>query len=244
MNTENQPTLQTSLALVAPSLPQKVSASSTGLHIERDLSFDEWSALAPRLGNSMRSLAFVIGDWLVYGENTFQKQLFLPGMEDEGGNDPSRIPENRYKAAHDATGIDRAVLTHYAYVSRRVPTEQRNEHLSWEHHKAVARLRPSEQREWLERAASPDDRLTSRRLRVSIVRGEVVPAERLAAPQAEQGVLTHIPSINRLSAWWNTIGGADWLTTRSTQQVSAILRDFQPVTSIIETLKTQLQFKQ
>jgi hypothetical protein len=98
--------------------------------------------------------------------------------------------------------------------------------------------------EWLERAASPDDRLTSRRLRVSIVRGEVVPAERLAAPQAEQGVLTHIPSINRLSAWWNTIGGADWLTTRSTQQVSAILRDFQPVTSIIETLKTHLQFKQ
>jgi hypothetical protein len=96
----------------------------------------------------------------------------------------------------------------------------------------------------LERAASPDDRLTSRRLRVSIVRGEVVPAERLAAPQAEQGVLTHIPSINRLSAWWNTIGGVDWLTTRSNQQVSAILRDFQPVTSIIETLKTHLQFKQ
>ena len=107
MNTENQPTLQTSLSLIAPSLPQKVSASSTGLHIERDLSFDEWSALAPSLGNSMRSLAFVIGDWLVYGENTFQKQLLLPGMEDEGGNDPSRIPENRYKAAHDATGIDR-----------------------------------------------------------------------------------------------------------------------------------------
>jgi hypothetical protein len=109
MNTENQPTLQTSLSLIAPSLPQKVSASSTGLHIERDLSFDEWSALAPSLGNSMRSLAFVIGDWLVYGENMFQKQLLLPGMEDEGGNDPSRIPENRYKAAHDA--ILRAIET-------------------------------------------------------------------------------------------------------------------------------------
>lgn len=226
-----------------PTLPPKVRASSTGLHIERELTFEEWSALAPPIGDSLRSLAFVIGDWLVYGEDTFEKQLLLPGMQDDHSDSPL-IPEARYNAARDATGIDRAVLTHYAYVSRRVPRELRNEHLSWEHHRAVARLRPSEQREWLERAASPNDRLTSRRLRVSIVRGEVVPAERLAAPPAEQGVLTHIPSVNRLAAWWNTIGGVDWLRTRSTQQVAAILRDFQPVTSILEALKTHLQFKQ
>lgn len=243
MTTEIQPTLQNTTELPSPTMPLKVLASTTGLHIESPLTFEEWSAIAPRLGSSMRSLAFVIGDWLVYGEDTFEKQLLLPGMEDDHSDSP-RISEARYKAARDATGIDRAVLTHYAYVSRRVPPAHRNEHLSWEHHKAVARLRPSEQREWLERAASPDDRLTSRRLRVSIVRGEVVPAERLAAPPAEQGVLTHIPSINRLGAWWNTIGGVDWLRTRSTQQVSAILRDFQPVTSIIEALKTHLQFKQ
>jgi hypothetical protein len=243
MTTELQPTLQNTIELPSPNMPLKVLASTTGLHIESPLTFEEWSGIAPRLGSSMRSLSFVIGDWLVYGEDTFEKQLLLPGMEDDHSDSP-RISEARYKAARDATGIDRAVLTHYAYVSRRVPPAHRNEHLSWEHHKAVARLRPSEQREWLERAASTEDRLTSRRLRVSIVRGEVVPAERLAAPPAEQGVLTHIPSINRLGAWWNTIGGVDWLRTRSTQQVSAILRDFQPVTSIIEALKTHLQFKQ
>lgn len=243
MTTEIQPTLQNTTELPSPTMPLKVLASTTGLHIESPLTFEEWSGIAPRLGSSMRSLSFVIGDWLVYGEDTFEKQLLLPGMEDDH-SDSSRIAKARYNAARDATGIDRAVLAHYAYVSRRVPPTHRNEHLSWEHHKAVARLRPSEQREWLERAASPDDRLTSRRLRVSIVRGEVVPTERLAAPPAEQGVLTHIPSINRLGAWWNTIGGVDWLRTRSTQQVSAILRDFQPVTSIIEALKNHLQFKQ
>jgi hypothetical protein len=241
MKTKNPPpTLTTNSPF---KLPPKVQASTTGLEIDGPLSFEEWSALAPNLGTSLRSLAFVVGDWLVYGEDTFEKQLLLPGMEDDHTDSP-RIAEARYNAARDATGIDRAVLAHYAYVSRRVPREHRNEHLSWEHHKAVARLRPSEQREWLERAASPDDRLTSRRLRVSIIRGEVVPTERLAAPAAEQGVTTHIPSINRLGAWWNTIGGVDWLRTRTTQQVSAILRDFQPVASILEALKTHLQFKQ
>ena len=92
-------------------------------------------------------MAFVVGDWLVYGEERFG--------DTPGGAKLRRITGDRYDLATNITGIDRAVLKIYAHVSRRVPRAARCAMLSWEHHKAVARLAPTDQQHWLAIASRP-----------------------------------------------------------------------------------------
>ena len=215
-------------------LNAKIAISPLGLQFREDLTFSEWCALASQLGSAVRSMAFVLGDWLVYGEDHFEKQLLLPGFEENGPR--QRLSAERYEQAHAATGIDRVVLKNYAYVSRKVPMSLRNDVLSWEHHRVVAKLKTDEQKRWLEIACTDDERLSARRLRVSIARGEVVPVEAMGLPVAGRGIANHIPFINRLSAWWTQVGGDDWLKTRTPEQIAAMVRDFQSVTVIIRSL--------
>ena len=52
-------------------LTPKANISPVGLQFSGDLTLDEWKSLAPSLGQAARSVAFVIGDWLVYGDSLF-----------------------------------------------------------------------------------------------------------------------------------------------------------------------------
>ena len=49
----------------------KVSISPVGMQISSELSFEEWSELATSIGQAARSIGFIIGDWLVYGQSLF-----------------------------------------------------------------------------------------------------------------------------------------------------------------------------
>ena len=219
----------------------KVAITPSGLRFDADLTFEEWSAMAPQIGTALKSMAFVIGDWMIYGEEKFAVQPFLPSM----APDPRhvRVSAPNYEAAQAATGLDPATLKSYAYVSRRVPMSLRNNLLSWEHHKVVAKLATDKQAEWLTTAAAADsgERISVRRLRASITSGRLLSPEELSVPPSEQGVTNHIPSINRLCGWWKQIGGTDWIKTRSREQVAALLRDFEPVLSIINQLHTSIK---
>ncbi|MEI6494212.1 MAG: hypothetical protein WCO94_16830 [Verrucomicrobiota bacterium] len=218
---------------------EKVAITPSGLRFDADLTFEEWSAMAPQIGTALKSLAFVIGDWLVYGEERFAAQPCIPGLEDDPRH--VRISSDRYVATQVATGLDMTTLKNYAYVSRRVPMSLRNNLLSWEHHKVVAKLATDKQTEWLTTAASQAERLSVRRLRASITSGRVLSPEELSVPASEQGVTNHIPSINRLCGWWKQIGGTDWIKSRSREQIAALLRDFEPVLSIINQLNTSIK---
>ena len=160
---------------------KKVTITPLGLDIDSDLTFEEWGDLAVDIGSTLKSMSFVIGDWLIYGEQQFATQQDLPGMNLE--IDPSRIrvSGDRYEATQAATGLDPATLKSYAYVSRRVPRLLRNNLLSWEHHKVVAKLNPAKQETWLETAASGDSgkRISVRRLRESITSGRVLSPEEM-----------------------------------------------------------------
>ena len=114
-------------------LDQKIAITRTGLHLRSELSFDEWQAMAARFGAAMSSAAFVIGDWLVYGEDHFRGQSRLPGFAEQA-TASRRVSSDIYDAALRLTGLDRTTLGTYAYVARRVPQPLRNEQLSWEHH--------------------------------------------------------------------------------------------------------------
>ena len=58
----------------------------------------------------------------------------------------------------------------------------------------------------------------------------------MSVPPSEQGISNHIPHINRLSVWWKTVGGTDFLKGRNREQLAAILRDFTPVVTILNQI--------
>src|SRR5437763_322327 len=119
------------LATITP----KVRVTPLGLDILEDLTFEEWSELAPHLGNAARSIGFVIGDWLVYGER-FAVQLPLPGFKEK----LPRTESKRYVEALLKTTLDRVTLRNYSYVARNVRKSCRNDFLSFDHHRALASL--------------------------------------------------------------------------------------------------------
>jgi len=90
----------------------------------------------------------------------------------------------------------------------------RNELLSWEYHRAVARLEPDAQRHWIEIAITENEagrRMSSRRLRRSIDAGRIVTVEELKPDPVDKGILNHIPFVNRLVGWWARMRETDWL---------------------------------
>lgn len=217
---------------------QQIRITRTGLEITADLTFEEWKAMAPRFGAAMASAAFAIGDWLVYGEDTFRGQMRLPGFKDED-HSSGRIASDVYDAALASTGLDRSTLATYAYVSRNVPRSLRNEQLSWEHHKAVARLNETDQERWLQVAVAHQDDsgpVSTRRLRKSIIVGRLLSAEELHPDPTDRGLTNHIPFVNRLVAWWSQMRDKHWLDHATRDQRAALKRDLHPVIEIYNQL--------
>jgi hypothetical protein len=218
----------------------KISITRIGLQVTSDLSFEEWQSMASRFGAAMSSAAFVIGDWLVYGEDHFRGQKRLPGFEDESIGS-SRVSTEIYNEALRLTGLDRSTLVTYAYVSRRVPSSLRNEQLSWEHHKAVAKLNEDGQQRWLQIAQDEGDEeygaVATRRLRKSITAGRLLTAEEMISDPADRGRLNHIPFLNRLSAWWVQMKENGWLKRATPEQKETLVRDLHIVTRIIKELE-------
>lgn len=181
-----------------------------------------------------RGIAFVIGDWLVYGDANFRK-----------GKAASRVATDAYDAAIHATGLDRTTLQNYAYVARRVSRNRRNDALAWEHHKVVAKLPAAEQSRWLSLAAPKKNQraIGAMRLRKSIIAGRVLTPEEMVADPADRGRNNHIPYINRLCAWWSDMKDDKWHQRATSDQVETLLQDFKWVMRIQDELKLLVEFK-
>lgn len=215
-------------------ITHKVRVTPLGLEFTGEMNFEEWSAMAPAIGEVARSLCFVVGDWLVYG-GRFGAQNALPGFEGA----PAKVDSERYEIALLKTGLDRGTLQNYAYVSRSVPRSLRNELLSWEHHKAVARLDSDAQRHWIATAVAENaagHRMSSRRLRRSIEAGRVLTVEELRPEPADKGTCNHIPFVNRLVGWWARMRDSGWIKTASAEKRAALKRDLHPIVEIYEQL--------
>lgn len=212
--------------------------SRTGLEIHTQLTLEEWRDLATQFGHSVVSAAFVIGDWLVYGEDHFRGQGRLPGFENEPVK-RGRVPTDLYEEALTATNLDKLTLQSYAYVARNVPRLLRNQLLSWEHHKAVAKLKGDEQEEWLALAAErfeAGEPVSSRRLRKSITAGRLLKPEEMVTDPADRGRYNHIPFVNRLCAWFSWLRERRWLDTATPEQRAALKRDLKPLVDIYEQI--------
>ncbi|NDD52805.1 hypothetical protein EBZ39_02825 [bacterium] len=230
--------IDTTIATMILASSNKWTVSRTGLVVHEELTFDEWASMAPAINEAARSVAFVIGDWLLYGEDHFRGQSRLPGFEDDKLG-PKKVASDLYDEAIRLTGLDNQTLHAYVHVSRRVPTLLRNKDLSWEHHKIVAKLEQKEQAKWLNIAAqyqASDEPLTTRRLRRSISAGRVLEPAEIAIPESDKGQENHVPFVNRLVGWWSRMRERNWLASATDEQRAALKRDLAPVVSIYNEL--------
>jgi hypothetical protein len=132
----------------AAPLPAFIQATPTGLILAKDLTFEEWNAIGSSFGTALQTAAWCIGDWMVYGERKWSKQLLLEGAAFDPKT-PNRIPSHVFDMAVSATGLDRQTISKYAEVCRKIPMEERRIQLSFGHHRILAPL-PSPQRlEWM-----------------------------------------------------------------------------------------------
>ena len=207
----------------------KVTISRIGMRITAELTFDEWRALAGSLGDAARAVGFVVGDWLVYGQGLFGTD----GFPDK------RVDEASYQFALAATGLDRSTLQNYAYVSRSIPYSLRNERLSWEHHRVLAKLPEDKQSHWIDACIAEEDagrRISTRRLRKSLSLGRIATAADLEPDPADKGIINHIPFVNRLVGWWRRMQETRFLATATREQREALKRDLEPVVQIYNQL--------
>ncbi len=207
----------------------KVTISRIGLQITDELSVEEWQELAASIGEVASSIAFIVGDWLVYGQGLFGTNGF-----------PDRkVDHQAYELALAATGLDLSTLQNYAYVSRSVPYSLRSERLSWEHHRLLAKLPDGDKQDWIEACVAEVNsgrRMSTRRLRKSLSLGRIATDADLEPDDSDKGIENHIPFINRLVVWWKHMRENKFLDNATDEQRAAIRRDFAPISSIINEL--------
>jgi hypothetical protein len=207
----------------------KVSISPIGMQITRELTFNEWSELANHIGRAARSVAFIVGDWLVYGQSLF-------GTD---GHPDKQVDSASYELAITSTGLDRSTLQNYAYVSRSIPYSLRSERLSWEHHRVLAKLPEADIKDWIEACEAEEEagrRISTRRLRKSLNLGRIATDKDLEPDDSDKGIDNHIPFVNRLSVWWKRLRENRFLDTATDEQREALKRDLEPVVEIYNQL--------
>lgn len=112
-------------------LPEHVVVSTTGISFTGDLPYEHWELLMGTLSRMEVAAQWAIGDALNYGSSKYGE---------------------KYTQAMESTGHTYQALANYAWVSRAIPMEARNPHLSWTHHRVVAKMAPSDQIALLEQA--------------------------------------------------------------------------------------------
>ncbi|MFG3107076.1 LmbU family transcriptional regulator [Streptomyces tendae] len=110
---------------------ESIQVTRVGMRIPEVLPYTKWEHAGHRLAGIATSSAWCLGDWLLYGQQTYT---------------------DRYHRAIEAAGLDYQTLRNYAWVARRFEIGRRREALSFQHHAEVAALPAEEQDRWLNRA--------------------------------------------------------------------------------------------
>lgn len=184
-------------------LDGKYTVRPTGIEFNGELSFEEWEDIGRQAVPMAKSIGFIVGDWINYGEGRYGEQ---------------------YTGAIESTGLDYGTLRNYAHVARRVEMSYRNDNLDFTHHMVVAKLKPDEQEHWLEIAA--ENHLGKRRLQRSINLGRLATDEEMAGDPADKGHVTYLALINRLLRWYKAETRKLPLDQWDTERREALKQDF------------------
>lgn len=192
----------------------KFSITPTGIRFNEELSFDEWDALGQKLAPLGRSIGFIIGDWINYGEARYGE---------------------KYERALERTGMTYTTLANFSYVARKVEISLRNEKLDFTQHYVVAKLKTDdEKRHWLKMAEK--HKLSIRRLRKSINFGRLATEKEVQGDPADRGYVTYLALLNRIRRWWARETGKAPVEEWDEDRREVLKKDFKLVVEIYESL--------
>jgi len=135
----------------------KARFENSSLVIDNSVTNEEWKQLGQGLRQIEGCVQFWIGDWARFGD----KKGFTGKYTD------TKV----YDELEEITGLNHQTLKDYKYISDNVPSSLRNDDLSFNHHREVAKLTPDKQTEFLNRAS--EEQLSVRDLREEIRRSEI-----------------------------------------------------------------------
>jgi hypothetical protein len=192
----------------------KFAITPTGIEFNEELSFEEWDALGQKLAPIGKSIGFIIGDWINYGEKRWG---------------------DKYEEALQRTGMAYQTLRHYAHVARRVQLFCRQNKLGFEHHAAVAKIKdPEEQQHWLEMAVQ--HKLGKRRLQKSINFGRLATEQEVAGDPHDKRHTTYLSLLNKIRRWWQEQVEKVPVDQWDDERRKALKEDFEFLKDIYEAL--------
>ena len=192
----------------------KFAITSTGIKFNEELSFEEWDELGQKIAPVGKSIGFIIGDWINYGENRWG---------------------DKYEEALGRTGMAYQTLADFAYVARKVQFSFRNEKLDYTHHRVVAKIKdPEEQRHWLEMAVQ--HKLGKRRLQKSINFGRLATEQEVAGDPHDKRHTTYLSLLNKIRRWWQEQTETAPVDEWDEERRQALKEDFEFVKDIYEAL--------
>jgi hypothetical protein len=192
----------------------KFSITPTGIQFHDELEFSEWESLGEKIAPLGKSIGFIIGDWINYGENRYGK---------------------KYDEALRRTGLAYQTLMDFAYVSRKIEISLRNENLDFTHHRVVAKLKtPDEKEHWLNMAEKHN--LGIRRLRKSINFGRLATEEEVQGDPADRGYVTYLALLNRIRRWWARETQKAPVDEWDEERRQGLKKDFKLILDIYEAL--------
>jgi hypothetical protein len=195
-----------------------VNITETGITFDESISFDEWNSLGDKLGRMGRSIQFLIGDWINFGQKQFTGSSY--GV--------------KYQEALGKTGLAAQTLMDFSSVANKVEISCRHENLSFEHHRAVAKIQdPEEQKRWLK--VAEENGLGKRQLRKSITLGRIATDEDMLPP--ERGTKTYLTNITSLERWFNQEKAQTPITQWDPERIRLLLEDFEPLKEIWQQLE-------
>lgn len=220
--------------LVMDTETQSYRLSPVGIEFLAELDHRDWLELGTKLGNAGRSLGFLIGDWLNYGDVKIQEGIF------------PKIDGGVYHDAIKITGLDYNTLATYAGVARKVPRSMRVERLSFDHHRKIAPLKTDDEKQkWLRIAEKEMEKqggktMSSRRLAKSILLGRVAKIEEMSVPENDRGIDNMCPYVTRISVLWGKFKRSGFLDRADAIELEDLAKDLQPVVLIHDEIKAAL----
>jgi hypothetical protein len=192
----------------------KFAITLTGIEFHEELSFEEWEALGQKLAPVGKSIGFIIGDWINYGENRWG---------------------DKYEDAIKRTGMAYQTLRIYAHVARRVQLFARTNKLDFVHHLVVAKIKnPEEQQHWLQMAVQ--HKLGKRRLQKSINFGRLATEQEVAGDPHDKRHTTYLSLLNKIRRWWQEQVEKVPVDQWDDERRKALKEDFEFVKGIYEAL--------
>lgn len=155
-------------------------ADKHGIQFNGELSFEEWNAIGDQIIPMAKSIGFMVGDWINYGEKRYGE---------------------KYTEAIKRSGLTMETLKLYSHVARRIEMLNRSNVLDFTHHIVAARLKdPDQQQHWLKIAE--EEKMSVRRFKKSLNAGRIVTPEEMKEDPADRGYVTYLALLNRIRRWW------------------------------------------